>query len=640
MAQAASGETAAPLTGKTAWARSLGTPLRSFLETEGGSAAVLLAATLAALVWANSPWGETYDELWSTELSIQLGDAAVTEDLRHWVNDGLMTFFFFIVGLEIRRELDMGDFRDRRRALVPAFAALGGLVVPALLYVALNVGRDTVGAWGIAMATDTAFALGVLALVGGRWSLQLRVFILTLVIVDDIAALLVIAVVYTEDVSASALAVAGALFVVVLVLRRLNVWRARAYFVVGTGIWVAMLESGVHPSVAGVALGLVTSAWAPLREDLERATVLTRRFREQPTAQLAESARLSVEASISPNERLQARLHPWTSFVIVPLFALSNAGVDVSGELLSRAARSPVTLGIVLGLVLGKLVGIPLATVLATRVARLPLTVPLPPLIAAAAVGGIGFTVSLLIADLAFDGERLEEAKVGILTASLAAALLGAALFRVLAAVPPALLDRLEGKRAAPLTDLDLPVDPELDHIRGPASAPVTIVEYGDFECPYCGRAEPAIRATLARFGNELRYVFRHLPLQDVHQHAQLAAEAAEAAHAQGAFWEMHDILLHRQDALTPDRLLAYAAELGVDVDRFERELRRHEHAPRIARDVESADLSGVSGTPTFFINGRRHPGAYDEESLARAVEAAKARPADEDALSPLPAAP
>jgi Na+/H+ antiporter NhaA len=350
--------------------------LRNYLQTEVGSALFLVAAALAAVAWANLPGG-SYETVWTTPLSVRLGDLGITEDLRRWVNDGLMTFFFFffffffvvVVGLEVRRELDMGELRERRRVAVPVIAALGGMVAPALIYLAVNAGGPGMGAWGVAMPTDTALALGVLALVGPRYPERLRVFMLTLVVVDDIASLVVIAVAYTRHVSLLALAVAILLFGVVYLLRFLRVWRGPAYFVVAVALWAAVLESDVQPAVAGVAMGLVATAYPPRRQPLERAVSLTRMFREQPTPEFARSARLSVDAAISTNERLQYLLHPWTSYVIVPLFALANAGVALRAEVLTSAIRSPITVGVVvgLGLVSGKLVGILGSCWLATR---------------------------------------------------------------------------------------------------------------------------------------------------------------------------------------------------------------------------------------------------------------------------------
>jgi protein-disulfide isomerase len=372
--------------------------------------------------------------------------------------------------------------------------------------------------------------------------------------------------------------------------------------------------------------GLAASAYPPARGDLERVAELTRSFREQPTPALARSAQQSVASAISPNERLQYRLHPWTSFLIVPLFALANAGIHIDGELLGDAVTSPITLGVLFAYALGKPLGIVGASWLGTRRwlrgPRLP--VSWPGLAGAGAIAGIGFTVSLLIASLAFHGRQLDQAKLGVLGAAAAASLLGWAAFRVVARLPaPVRARQLEGT-AQELVDLADDVDPEHNHVRGAADAPVTLVEYGDYECPYCGQAEVVVRDLLESFGHELRYVWRHLPLNDVHPHAQLAAEAAEAASAQDAFWEMHDKLIDHQEELGAPELRRYAEELGLDVERFWDEVRRREHAARVAEDVASADASGVVGTPTFFINGRRHQGAYDTESLRQAVERAR----------------
>ena len=617
---------AAPLSERTAWSRNLQTPLREFLRTETGGAAVLLAAAIAALVWVNVD-ASSYDSVWRTTLSIEVGGTGVSLGLREWVNSGLMTFFFFVVGLEARREFDLGELRERRRFALPLLAGIGGMAVAVAIYLLFNVGRSSVHGWGIAMSTDTAFALGLLAVVGPRFPDRLRAFMLTVVVVDDLLALGVIATVYTDDVTVSALLVAVALFGAVLLAKALGIRRGLLYLALGAAIWVALLESGVEPVVVGLAMGLLVYAYPAARSDLERASERFRRFREQPTPELARSAREGLSAALSPNERLQLLYHPWTSYLIVPLFALANAGIVIDGGFLRRAFSSPITLGILVGYVAGKPIGILGSSWLLTRLSRGRLR---PPVGWAAVAGGgtiagIGFTVSLLIATLAFDGSQLEEAKLGILSAALGASVLTWLLFRATALLPRRLRIRALLGTAEPLVDLYIDVDPERDHIRGPLDAPVTVVEYGDFECPYCGRAEPVMRELLRDFG-DARYVWRHLPLNDVHPNTQLAAEAAEAAADQGAFWEMYDLLLEHQDALRPGDLMDYAEQLGLDAERFAKALREHTGASRIAEDVDSADLSGVSGTPTFFVNGRRHYGAYDIATLSAAVRAAGAR--------------
>ena len=617
---------ASPFSGRTAWARSVQTPLREFLRTETGGAAVLLGAAIAALAWVNVD-ASSYDSLWGTTLAIEIGGTGVSLELREWVNSGLMTFFFFVLGLEARREFDLGELRERRRFALPLLAGIGGMAVAVAIYLVFNAGRSSAHGWGIAMSTDTAFALGLLALVGPRFPDRLRAFMLTVVVVDDILALVVIALVYTDGVTVSALLVAGGLFGVVLVARALRVRVGLIYFALGAAIWVALLESGVEPIVVGLAMGLLAYAYPVARSDLERTTERFREFREQPTPELARSVRIGLRSAVSPNERLQLLYHPWTSYLIVPLFALANAGIAIDGAFLGQAFTSPITLGIVVGYVVGKPVGIFGSAWLLTRLSlgRLRPPVGWAAVAGGGTIAGIGFTVALLVATLAFQGSELEEAKLGILSAALGAALLTWLLFRATALLPRSLRIRALLGTAEPLVDLYIDVDPERDHIRGPLAAPVTVVEYGDFECPYCGQAEPVVRELLRDFG-DVRYVWRHLPLNDVHPNTQLAAEAAEAAADQGAFWEMHDLLLAHQDALRPRDLISYAEQLGLEVERFANDLREQSGAARVAEDVDSADLSGVSGTPTFFINGRRHYGAYDIATLSAAVRAAGAR--------------
>jgi Na+/H+ antiporter NhaA len=617
-----------PYTGRTAWARNLAMPVRDFLSTETGSAIVLLGAAIVALLWANSPWSDSYESLWTTKLSIQIGAGGISADLRHWVNEGLMTFFFLVVGLEAKRELDMGELRERRRLAIPVLAAIGGMVAPIAIYLAFNAGGAGAGGWGAAMSTDTAFALGALALLTPRGATRLRVFLLTLAVFDDLGALLVIATVYSSHISVLALIVAIGLFGLLLALRYAPAWRRQASVLVGVALWIALFKSGIDPVIAGLAIGLVTSAYPPSREDLERATTLTRSFREQPTPELARSAQRGVLAAISPNERLQYGLHPWTSYVVVPLFALANAGIHVSGGLLGDAIVSPITIGILVAYVVGKPLGILGASWLATRPRlhgpRPPLSWPL--LAGGGTVAGIGFTVSLLISSLAFHGRHLDEAKLGVLASAVVAPTVAWGVLRLIRRLPRQVRARQIVGTAHDILDLSDDVDPDRDHIRGPDDALVTLLEHGDFECPYCGQAESVVRELLASFGDDLRYVWRHLPLNDVHTNAQLAAEAAEAASAQGKFWEFYDALFAHQDALSHRDLVQYAEELGLDLERFSKELRHHEYTPRVAEDVAGADASGVSGTPTFFINGRRHHGAYDRDTLAAAVRSARMR--------------
>jgi NhaA family Na+:H+ antiporter len=600
---------------RRALAQQLAKPLRNYLSTESGSAVVLLGATVLALLWANSPLSDEYFSLWSTDAVLRVGDHAIALDLRDWVNDGLMVFFFFVIGLEVRREITIGELKNRRLAGIPVFAAIAGLAVPALLYLAINPSGEA--ARGVVMATDTAFVLGALALIGPACPTRLRVFLLTMAIADDIGAVVLIGLFYSEDVDVIALAVAAACGVVIFLLGRLNVWRGPAYFAVGLGLWIAMVESGLHPAIAGLVVGTLVSVYPPRREEVEHAARLATRFRQSPDPALAREAKLWVERSVSPNERLQELLHPWTSFVVVPLFALANAGVKLDGDLLDEAVTSPVTLGVVAGLVLGKPVGILLATRLGLtlRLGDLPRGVSMSQVAGGAALAGIGFTVSLFVIELAFDSSRLQDlAKVGVLVAAAIAALLGWIVFKISA--------RLRGDDAEMVRMwLDPPVDPARDLVRGNPDAPLELVEFADFECPFCGRATGMVEELRERFGDRLRYVVRVLPLTDVHPHAEIAAEAAQAAAAQDRFWDYHDVLFEHQDALEPEDLIGYAQDVGADVDRFVGDLEERRWEWRVREDVESAEASGATGTPTFFVNGRRHRGPYDADTLARELE-------------------
>jgi len=410
-------------------------PLQAYLDTEEAGGVLLLLAAAAALIWANlSP--DSYESVWHTELALSLGPWELTNDVQHWINDGLMALFFFVVGLEIKRELVVGELRDLRTAALPAVAALGGMIVPALLYVALNAGGPGSSGWGIPMATDIAFAVGVLALFGRGLPSSLRVFLLSLAIVDDIGAILVIAIFYSEGIVWPALAAAGGFIALIVLAQRASVRLTAVYVVLGVGTWLAVYLSGVHATIAGVALGLITPV-LPFQKPgavSERARRVADRTADEHDDTDAHHwlglASLSRDA-VSPLARMEHALHPWTSYVIIPLFALANAGVNLGGGAIEAALTSRVTLGVVLGLVAGKILGITLFSWTAVRLgaARLPSGVGWGQVMAVAAVAGIGFTVSLFIAALAFsDPAVLAAAKVGVLGASILAGAIGAML--------------------------------------------------------------------------------------------------------------------------------------------------------------------------------------------------------------------
>jgi Na+/H+ antiporter NhaA len=604
--------------------RAATSPLRAFLVTESGSAGVMAAAIVVAIAWANID-SHSYEAVWHSVLSITLGGHGVAQDLRTWVNSGLMSLFFLVSGLEARREFDVGELRDRQRVLLPISVGVLAMIVPAALFLIVNAGGAGVRGWGTAMSTDTALALGALSLVGRNLPDRVRIFLLTMFIADDLVSLVVIAVGYGGTLRLVPMLVAVGIFVVMVAILRWGIDQPALYAVLGVAIWITLLFSGVDPVVAGLAIGLAASAYSPHRENLERATRLVRRFREQPTAELARDAASGLTSTLSPNARLQRFYHPWTRYLVVPLFGLANAGVPVNGQFLAHAFTSPITIGIIVGYVVGKPLAIVGGSALLTWLTKGRIRPPVgwAAVVASGAVGGAGFTVSFLIASRAFTGTTLDEVKVGVLSAAVLASLLAWLTIRGTRLLPRARRVRAIVGNLEQLVDLVEPVDESKDHVRGPLNASVTVVEYGDFECPYCGLAETSIRADLA-LDDDVRYVWRHLPLTDVHPRAELAAEASEAAAEQDAFWAMHDLLLANQNKLTPQDLLRYAGECGLDIPRFSDDLKRHVYAPRVASDVESADASDVAGTPTFFINGRRHHGAYDIGTLAKAIRFAR----------------
>jgi NhaA family Na+:H+ antiporter len=404
-------------------------PIGRFLAVEAAGGIALVAATVVALVWANSPWQAGYQSFWSTNLDLRIGPYVFHETLAHWVNDALMAIFFFIVGLEIKREMVTGELRDRRAIALPAVAALGGMVVPASIYVAFNAGGDGAAGWGIPMATDIAFALGVVALFGPRVPQPLKVFLLTLAIVDDIGAIVVIAVFYTDDLQPEYLALAAAIVVAVVVMRRARVTYPPLYLAAGAAMWVTLYESGVHATISGVIMGLLTPAIA-FQTDLDTRAVVDH-LENQPElcADDVRAASRAIAQSVPICDRLIDTLHPWASYVVVPIFALANAGIVVTAGALAHP--SAVLVGVAVALVVGKLVGVAGFACLATRlgIATLPDGVSGRQVVGVAALAGIGFTVSLFITGLAFTETTLQtDAKIGILIGSVIAALLGTAL--------------------------------------------------------------------------------------------------------------------------------------------------------------------------------------------------------------------
>ncbi len=406
-------------------------PLRDFFRTEAAGGVVLVLTTIVALVWANSVWTQSYFDLWHTHLSITVGSHSIDLTLEEWVNEGLMAVFFLVVGLEIKRELVEGELRDPRTAVLPAIAAVGGMVVPALIYVVANAGGDGIEGWGIPMATDIAMAIGVISLLGNRVAPSLKLFLLALAIVDDIGAILVIAVFYSDDIDLGALGVALVLVGLVALMRWAGVRFVAAYALVAAALWLAIHDAGLHATLTGVILGLM----APTRPHRQRELIDEEALLDLSTVETAAETATLARESVSVVEWLEHLLHPWTSFLIVPLFALANAGIPITSRSLSDAASSRITWGIIAGLVVGKLVGVVGAAWLATRlrIGTLPAGATWRGIFGIGALAGIGFTVSIFVAGLAFEEEPILEnnAKIGILAASVIAAALGSlVLFR------------------------------------------------------------------------------------------------------------------------------------------------------------------------------------------------------------------
>ena len=590
------------------------------IRTEAGSAVLLVVVTAVALLWANSPLSEAYFGLWDVEIGFDVGGFGLHMNLHHWINDGLMMIFFLVVGLEVRQEFAHGTLRDASRARLALIAGVAGVALPAVFYILIvaAAGGDGLGGWGAVVGTDTAFLLGALALVGPKLSGQLRVFLLTLTVVDDFLAVSIIGIVYSDEIRLVPLLIAGACLAGLWLLGRSRQWSATPYVLIVIVLWFATVESGVHASLAGMVAGLLIPAYPTRRQQVVEARQLFRDFWQSPSAASARAVDRGLAQGISVNERMHEVLRMPTALVIVPIFALANAGVDLRGGVLVDSFQSSVTWGVIVGLVLGKLLGIGLATFVAVKLGagRLPEGVGMGSVFGGAALSGIGFTVSLLVIGLAFGStsDLGRQATVGVLVAMVLATALGWLIFRVAA--------KRWGEETADLPMvLTPPVDPEVDHIRGPEDAQLTLVEYIDFECPYCAHATGSWEDLRSRFGGDLRYVVRQLPH---HPHGPLAARASEAASNQGMFWPWLDFVFTRQDALEREDLIRYAEELGLDVAQFTADLDSAAVRARVERDLESAEASGAHATPTFFVDGRRLLGSYDARTLTSALEASR----------------
>jgi Na+:H+ antiporter, NhaA family len=578
------------------------------LESDLLAAAALIVATVAALVWANV--GSSYETFWSTGAGVRVGGLDLSMPVSQWVDEGVMAAFFFSVGLDVRREFALGDLRDSSRAILPVCAALGGLAVPVVVFLLFTGGSGSAGAWGVVISTDTAFALGMLALVGPAHAPRLRVFLLTLAVVDDIGALSVIAIVYTSDLVPAYLAVAAGGMVLIWLLQRAQIWRTMPYLVVGIIIWLAVYNSGVHATLAGVLIALLMPVYPTRLEDVDTASRVVHLFRQAPMARTARLARWSIDRSVPINQRLTELITPYVSFIVVPLFALSNAGIPLSGQMLRAALSSPLTWGIVAGLVVGKFVGITGTSALLQRL--VPATrapgLDMPRICGVGALSGMGFTISLLVVNLALTDSRLQdEARVGVLLASVLALGLSKVVFTIAKRLSP--LPTPAGRK------LQREVDPERDHIRGPVDAPTTIVVYAALDQGYRSRTFEVENEVREGLGDGSRLVFRHHATE---QADAIRALALEAAAAQGRFWQMHDAVAARRDEPGAEVLRQLASDIGLDVDRFSRDVRTYAQLGRVEDDNLDATAAGLPAHPAFYVDGWRLDGPANSWNIVR----------------------
>ncbi|GAA2227905.1 Na+/H+ antiporter NhaA [Herbiconiux moechotypicola] len=577
-------------------------------------ALLLLLATIVAILWANIST-HSYEALWETHITVGVQDFQLDFTLHALVNDALMALFFFTVGLEVRREFAIGELTSWSRAVIPVIAAVAGLGVPALLFLLIASGTGQEHAWGVVISTDTAFLVGALALVGPKAPGRLRVFLLALAVVDDIGALSIIALAYTENFNPMPLVIAALGLAGIFFTRYLRGGRGPVYATLSIIVWLAFLASGVHPTLAGVAIALLVPVYRPNRRDVEHALDLARTFRQSPNTEYARAAANSLRESISINERLQTAYAPYVAYVILPLFALANAGVVIDGDILSAAFVSPLCWAIVVGLVAGKFIGVfgASAVMKLFRLGEFGAGLTLDRIAGGAALCGMGFTIALFIVDIAIDDPEVQnEARVAVLAASVIAFVFATVIFR------------LSDARRGPEDSgrLVRPVDPRRDHIYGDPDAPLTLLEYGDFQCGFCLKATGSVGEVREVLGDSVRYVWRHAPLTRYHPNAQAAAEASEAAARQGKFFEYERSLFADQENQMPTDILARARALGLDMRRFEEDLSSPEVAARVRDDMLDAEAMDITAVPTFFINGRRHTGPYDAQSLIRALQA------------------
>ena len=572
---------------------------RLFQNNETYAAAALALATVIALVWANV--GDSYQTFWHTSAAVSLGPFEIDLTLHEWVDEGLTSVFFFMVGLDVRRDLTLGDLRLPGHALLPAAAAVGGFIVPAVVFVLVTGGGDGAHAWGAVISTDTAFALGMLALIGPKHAPRLRLFLLAFAVIDDIGALTVIAIFYSGSLNLVALAVAVAGLAIIWLMARRGVWRVPPYLVLGVVIWYALYRSGVHATLAGVLIALLMPVYTVRTRDVDESNEIATLYRQAPAPATALALRESLIYSMPLNQRLAFVLPPYVNYVVVPLFALANAGVVLSADSLGNAFSSRLTWAIVAGLVLGKVLGVGLGAGIVLKLvphSRLH-GLDMPRILGLGALSGMGFTISLLVVNIAFEDETLrDQARLGVLLASLMALVLAWVIFRVAGRLSP--LPEPAGEV------LERPVDVERDLTVGDQDAPHVLVNYADMNDEGRWRLAEALQASqhLVQSG-ELLLVMRHIVSGPESLLAALALEAA-AANKEPNLWPFHDALAALRGGITARTITRAAREAGIDVDALWRRIDSRTDEKKVLADSDDVEDLTEDGAPVVYIDGRR----------------------------------
>ncbi|WP_243859105.1 Na+/H+ antiporter NhaA [Actinomyces sp. ZJ308] len=590
---------------------------RNIQVNETYAATALAVATALALLWANI--GHSYHDFWHTPASLAIGPFSVELTLHEWVDEGLMSAFFFMVGLDVRRDLTLGELRLPGRALLPVAAAVGGLVVPALVFLGFAHGTDGAGAWGAVISTDTAFALGMLALIGPKRAPRLRAFLLAFAVIDDIGALLVIAIFYSGSLNLVALGCAGLGLLGIWILARRGVWRSLPYILLAVVTWYALYQSGVHATLAGVLIALLMPVYPVRTTAVDGVDEVARLYRQSPHPGTAVLLHEVLTYSIPMNQRLSWTLPPYVNYVVVPLFALANAGVELSGETISTALSSRIMWAVIAGLVIGKLVGVAMGAGLVLRLvpaSRLP-GLDMPRILGLAALSGMGFTISLLVANLALEDETMrDQARLGVLLASLGALVLATIIFRT--------ADRLSPLPPPPGQHLSRPVDRDRDLFVGSPDAPHILVNYADMS--YEGRwrlMEAFYDIVHLSEAGQLAFVLRHKVTGPESLLTALALEAVRHEDPERV-WPLHDALARLRGRITSESITDAAREVGVDSEAMWKRIDSGVDEPKVMADALDVDGLTEDGSTVVYIDGRRFETLLNRWTFSEALTEAE----------------